>query len=134
MTDMSNRIETIFRISGSAMDIAALNKKLKTIEGKVTHRRESIPVDAMPEAWWATNVNMCNQESTENSIVKILDKIEPIRDVLTGIAGDARFKIGLDCEIIINDDRPMIEVSAQTLKRVANINAELGFEVFDYRE
>ena len=134
MSDISNSIEVTFRISGSAIDIVTLDKRLKLVEGEVIKRPASVPVNAMSESWWAIDVKMINQESTEDAIMKILDMIEPIRDVITEIADDKRFKIELDCEIIINDDRPMIEVSAQTLKRVANINAELGFEIFDYRE
>lgn len=134
MSDISNSIEATFRISGSAIDIVTLDKRLKLVEGEVIKRPASVPVNAMSESWWAIDVKMINQESTEDAIMKILDMIEPIRDVITEIADDKRFKIELDCEIIINDDRPMIEVSAQTLKRVANINAELGFEIFDYRE
>lgn len=134
MSDISNSIEATFRISGSASDIVTLDKRLKLVEGEVIKRPASVPVNAMSESWWAIDVKMINQESTEDAIMKILDMIEPIRDVITEIADDKRFKIELDCEIIINDDRPMIEVSAQTLKRVANINAELGFEIFDYRE
>jgi Domain of unknown function (DUF4279) len=134
MDTNTNNISVVFRIAGSANDIAALAPALALLQGQVVLKPSSVPSRALPEAWWAIEVTQCNQESTEIVIIETLDRVEPIQTVILKIANDLRFQIELDCTIEINENRPEIEVSPLTLKRIARMNAALSFEVYDNRE
>lgn len=134
MTGETNKVSVVLRITGATSDIAVLASSLTHLQGEVEQRPLNVPVEALPEAWWAFEITQYNQESTEMAIAEALDRLEPMQVVILNIASDPRFQIELDCAIEIEEERPVIEVSAPTLKRLARLNAALGFEVYDYRE
>ena len=133
MSGHKNKISVVFRISGSAADVVALSLSLGEHGGAVVLRPENVPDDALPQAWWAVEVTLTDQESTENCIVDVLGKLEPVGGVILA-AYDSKFRVELDCTVEINEERPEIEILPQTLRRLAQLNAALSFEVYDNRE
>lgn len=134
MSEEKNKISVVFRIAGSGLDVAALNSLLAGIAGKVVSRPDNVPASVLPEAWWAIEVVQRDQESTETVIAETLDALEPLQSEIRKIACDPRFQIELDCTIEINEERPVMEVSSGTLRRLADIGVTLGFEVYDYQD
>jgi len=134
MGPVLNKVSVIVRITGLAADLAALTPSLAQIEGKTVLRPETVPDSALPEAWWAIEVVQHNQESTELAIIEALDLLNPLQDTIKDVASDSRLQIEMDCTVDIDTERPVIEVSAHSLKRLACLNAALGFEIYDYRE
>ena len=134
MTAETNKVSVIFRITGSTTDIAMLASSLTELHGQVVPRSSAVPVNALPDAWWAIEVTQHSQESTEEAIAEVLDRLEPTKAAIQNAANDPRFQVELDCTIEIQEERPVMEVSPHTLARLAGLHAALGFEVYDYRE
>ena len=134
MDGKTNKVSVVLRITGSASDVAMLASSLTLFEGRMEQRPFNVPAAALPDAWWAFEVTQQNQESTEVAIAEALDMLEPMEAAILNVANDPRFQIELDCSIEIEEERPVMEVSAHTLRRLARLNATLGFEVYDYRE
>lgn len=130
----TNKVSVVMRITGTAVDLLGLAASLTSLHGQVEMRPPTVPADALPEAWWAIEVTKRNQESTEMAIAEALDRLAPMYAAIQKVANDPRFQIELDCTVEIEEERPVMEVSAQTLMRLAGLHAALGFEVHDYRE
>lgn len=134
MSEEKNRISVVFRIAGTALDVTSLHSLLACGLGTVESRPSKVPAGVLPEAWWAIEVVQCDQESTEAVIAEALDTLEPMLAEIIKVANNPRFLIELDCTIEIFADRPVLEVSSHSLKRLADIRAALGFEVYDYQD
>lgn len=130
----TNKVSVVIRITGKAVDLLGLAASLTSLHGKVEMRHPTVPADALPEAWWAIEVTKRSQDSTEMAIAEALDRLAPMHAAIQKVANDPRFQIELDCTVEIEEERPVMEVSAQTLMRLAGLRAALGFEVHDYRE
>ena len=132
MTSKENRIEVVFRVAGSASQIAVFATGVLGVDGRATLRPPAISVGTMPEAWWAFEVVREDQESTEPVIAQALATADANLEIRK--AASNGLIIELDCTIEIDATRPVIEVSKESIRRLADLGASLGFEVHDYRE
>lgn len=134
MREETNKVSVVLRITGKAADLAELATALSSLQGQIETRPPNVPTRSLPEAWWGIEVKRTNQESTELAITDVLDKLDDMRATFQKVAKDPRFQIEVDCTVEIESERPVMEVSAQTLMRLATLHAALGFEVHDYRD
>jgi hypothetical protein len=126
-----NSVKVVLRIVGSTAHLLEVEHYLSNFGGQVVQNPIS---GSVPEAWWCVEITRDNQESTEPAISDVLAALTQLCDRNIKISDDPRFALEVDCTVTIETERPVIEVSRDSVKRLAACGASLGFDVYDYRE
>lgn len=134
MTSTVNKILVVGRISGSVEGVIRVTEKLCELGGHMTSRPEKISASVLPDAWWALEVSECDQESTEPAIRTVLDRLNGLSQEIIYLMREFDLDLEIDCAVEIYSERPILEVSRNSVVALSVLGGALGFEIYDYRE
>ena len=83
---------------------------------------------------WIVGFRKVPYYSTEEAVAAALDLVWPYRERLTAYVAAHPRSASLECTVTIEVDRPVYELSVETMKRLVELECEFGLDVFDYSE
>ena len=83
---------------------------------------------------WSFGVEKISDYSTDAVVKSVLDDVWPRRDAINKILGDNQLSAVLCCNITIYEDRPVYELSTDTMRRLVDLNAEFLMDIYDHSE
>ena len=133
--DPSPRITTTFVISGADLDPAGCTRRIGLeptdvcAEAKVTGRLVPSGEPYVRKPYWSIEFPKQKSYSTDEGLTRLLDLLWPKRVQIVEYLGQTGYKAAFVSSVTIEEDRPLYELSAETLKRLAYFNVGWGLDV-----
>jgi hypothetical protein len=117
--------EAITRATGLIPDCAIRKGDPVLSGGKVVSRRRR-------GVWWIDSARQLARTNNhlEDHVVWLLDLLEPLGDVLRRLADEQDLRADIGCGYFTSRWNSSFGFSAETLGRIANLGASLGFDVY----
>lgn len=99
-----------------------------------TKRRGFAPSPSHPPArenHWSINTGWMELYSTDESLRLLLQIVWPVRDKVRAYCEHHGGKVGFVVAVEIRDDRPIYELSKESISMIASLDAECGFDIYD---
>jgi lambda repressor-like predicted transcriptional regulator len=83
---------------------------------------------------WSVGIDQATSGAVSGAVNELLDRVWDHREAIVAHAAARGLRITLSCAVRIHVDAPEYLLSADTIRRVAGLGAELVLDIFDYRE
>ena len=128
------KLKTYFCISGRDFDPAMVTSAIglepsevwKQKHEHLLHRKD------IPNTCWSLGREKQQNYSVSEAVDEVLDLIWPKRAEIKKFVMHDSFDVGIDCSVTIWDDRPVYDLSAKVIKRLADLGCEFGLDIYDY--
>ena len=132
---MLRRIMASFAILGGEWDPDECTERLGIAPSSLRRRGYSSapnrPAAKQPE--WTLDTTWVDVDSTDDCLRPLLDLIWPHRDAILSFSCEKEARVLVLVVIEVLRERPVYEVSPQTVQRLADLGAELNFDIYDLR-
>jgi hypothetical protein len=133
---MNRRIKAIFYISGGDWDPSTCTAAL-ALEPTETRRRGAVSRPQgppAPENEWALESDWVDVASTDEPVAHLLDRLWPVRSAVRRFVDANAASCGVVVVVEILTERPVFELTKQSLTRLADLSAAFSFDIYDLRE
>jgi len=131
----SPRITTTFVITGEDLDPADCTRRIGLeptdvcVEPKVTGKLVPSGEPYVRKPYWSVELKKQSSYSTDAELKKLLDLLWPKRAPIVAYLKATGYEATFVSSVTIEEDRPLYELSAETLKRLAYFNVEWGLDI-----
>lgn len=131
---LAPELKTYFCISGWDFDPAMVTSAIglepsevwKQKHAHLLHRKD------IPNTCWSLGRGEQQNYSVSEAVDEVLDLIWPKRAEIKKFVMNDSFDVGIDCSVTIWEDRPVYDLSAKVIKRLADLGCEFGLDIYDY--
>lgn len=88
----------------------------------------------LPDAAWSCGFEKSPLYSVDDALRELLSTVWPKRIPIKECAEEKGLQISVDCNITIHEDRPIYELSPETMSKLVWFGADFGMDIFDYSE
>lgn len=81
---------------------------------------------------WKHGFNKRPFISIDDAVAEVLDAISPVRERVQQWSASNATQVGIECSVSIYNDRPIYELSAKTISRLADLRCGFVMDIFDY--
>ena len=81
---------------------------------------------------WAVGLKRQPFYSTDDAVRKVLEIVWPLKDKIRNFVREQNLTVTLVCNVTIFGDRPVYGLGADTIEKLAWLEAEFGLDIFDY--
>ena len=128
------KLKTYFYISGWDFDPAMVTLAIglepsevwKQKHKHLLHRKD------IPNTCWSLGIGKQRNYSVSEAVDEVLDLIWPKRAEIKKFVMNDSVNVGIDCSVTIWEDRPVYDLSAKVIKRLADLGCEFGLDIYDY--
>lgn len=128
-------ITTTFVITGANLDPADCTRSIGLeptdvcAEPKVTGRLVPSGEPYVRKPYWSIELKKQQSYSTDEELKRLLDLLWPKRAEIVGYLEATGYEATFTSSVTIHEDRPLYELSAETLKRLAYFDVEWVLDV-----
>ena len=128
------RLKTYFCISGWDFDPAMVTSAIGLEPSKVWKQKHEhlLHRKDIANTCWSLGREKQRNYSVSEAVDEVLDLIWPKRAEIKKFVMNDSFDVGIDCSVTIWEDRPVYELSAKVIKRLADLGCEFGLDIYDY--
>lgn len=132
--DSRPRTNACIVITGDALDPEACTRFLGVIPTEIGVKGTSRPDrrPPVPETFWSLDQRGLRLYSTDEVVALVLQPIWPVRDQLRQFVAEHDLKVTVVVNVTINEERPVYELSTETMRKLVEIGAEFALDIFDY--
>jgi uncharacterized protein DUF4279 len=138
MRDAKNapRISTHFYISGWDLDPDACTVEVGLEPSDVWRQKhDELRARAdIPSVSWNIRRVRTDSYSVGESVDEILDLVWSSRERVKTFVNGKNVLVGVACSVTIQSDRPVYELSANTIRRLAELGCEFTLDIIDYSQ
>ena len=129
-------ISACFVIGGMDIDPDEVTAAVGLEPTKVWHapevtRRHAPDINTVE---WQVALHHQRSYSTDEVVAAVLDTIWPQRDRIVAYLVRSGTNASMCCSVLIDEDRPVYELSAESVRRLAALGCEFGLDIFDDRD
>ena len=127
-------INVEFVIAGRDFDPQTLTNTIGLVPTRVKHVTNVAVINdpSMDTVIWTIGSKDLNVYSTDEAVQKVLEIIWPNREAILQYLNANRVSAALVCNVTIWEDRPLYDLTVETMKRLITLNCEFIMDVFDY--
>ena len=128
------KLKTYFCISGWDFDPAMVTSAIGLEPSEVWKQKHEHLLNRkdIPNICWSLGRGEQRNYSVSEAVDEVLDLIWPKRAEIKKFAINDSFDVGIDCSVTIWEDRPVYDLSAKVIKRLADLGCEFGLDIYDY--
>lgn len=124
-------------IGGAALNTAEITKRIGIVPHFVGERGARCVVCSRitvePSGTWGISTReMLESTSVEHHLLALIEIIEPIRDELLTLRAEMELELDFFCFWASAHGHGGPEISPDTLRRIADLDAKLGFDFYDF--
>lgn len=97
-------------------------------------RQELLSRRDLPTVCWKLGFKKQPFMSIDDAVGRVLGDIWPLRQRVLQWSEANSSQVGIECSVSIFEDRPVYELSAITIARLAELRCEFLLDIFDYTE
>lgn len=129
-------ISTEFFVAGDSFDTEACTRLFGMNPTEVWRQKRQELVDRpdISNVAWLIRKSKRPLYSVDDAVNEVLDVVWPARQAIRDFADQNAVDIGINCNVTIYEDRPVYELSRQSINRLAQIGCSFGLDIFDYSE
>jgi Domain of unknown function (DUF4279) len=86
----------------------------------------------VPVSEWTLTEGWSEKDNTEESTDRLLRIVHPHKRKFIEHIREYSLSVTLVCMVKIYEDRPELCLSASSIKMLAELDGELGFDIYDY--
>lgn len=128
---MPARITASVNLTGDEFDFESCSSAIGITATK-TWKRKIPPHPLVPAAAWSVGFTKQPFESVNDAVEAVLKLIENREDKIKAFASRAGLRISLSCSVNIDEERPVYDLSSDTMKRLSDLGANFIMDIFDY--
>lgn len=130
------RISSYLYISGRDFDPQACSAfiGLQPTEIWRQKREELKQREDLPNVSWNIGHEPIEGYSVSDAVDEVLDLVWPARERLRTFLQGQNIEVGIACTVAIHADRPIYDLSASTIRRLAELSCKFTLDVIDYTE
>ncbi len=131
------RITTFFAIGGEAVVPAECTARIgleATDSCAESVRRGTLVPSGEPHfrhPFWCLELTKEALDSTDDGLRRLLERLWPRRERVRELLRETGWKAMFGSTVTINEARPVYELSADTIRRLAFFEVEYGLDIFD---
>jgi hypothetical protein len=88
----------------------------------------------LANAAWIVRTEWSRDDSVDDAVRTLLEEIWPYRDAIIACAQEFALSVSVECSIEIWSSPPHYNLTAETMRRLSQLNAEFALDLYDYRE
>jgi len=141
VTDSNNRGEepsltTSLILSGEDFDFEDCSSQIGLQSTKVWHPPSKRIADAfdLPKSTWSFAIEKSSHDSVDTALQELLETVWPLRNKIRDFAQKNSLQISFVCTVTILSERPVYELSSETMAKLSWFNADFSMDIFDYSE
>ena len=129
-------INVAFVIAGRDFDPQDVTRAIGLEPTNVWHAtNDAVINDArMDTVNWSVGREKLALYSTDEAVREVLEIVWPNREAILQYLNASRVSATLVCNVTIWEDRPVYELAAETMSRLATLDCEFALDLFDYAE
>lgn len=130
---MSSKISAALVISGDSLDFEECTKAVGVHPSRVFERTYDYDSELVPAKQWCLAAEKIELESVDDAVVGLL-KLVPSRERLFQFSEASAYDFEVACTIDVYEDRPLYELSKETIENLFHMKAGFSMEVHDYTD
>lgn len=129
------RIRSGFEIRGDSLDTEECTRILGISPTMVTHKGapRASGRGVYPFTLWDFELIEPHSYSTDECMIRLIDVVWDARERIVSFLKNPGLEAGFYSSVRITDKRPVYELSAATVKRIAFFGADYGLDIYDMR-
>lgn len=127
------RIVAALYVSGENLQPESVTRAIGLEPTEV--RRKGTPARAGPpirKSEWCLMVSSRGEDSIEDCVCRVVAMVWPVRERLRSIVRKEGLELGVVVSVTIYGERPLYQLSAKTMGRLAELGAGFGLDIYDY--
>lgn len=126
------RIEASLTAWGNSLDPIRFSQETGLVPGSIVRKGEPRPDGRglFPLSSWALSVSEAC-DNTDQVVRKLLEVLQPKREVIRRIAARQDFHVEIVCRVTIHELPPALDLEAETLRSLAELGCRVLFDVND---
>jgi hypothetical protein len=132
MTNKTPLISTTLCVGGDEFDADELTRILGIQPTEVWRQPRIEALKAYPDlSKFAWNYKIARQQSwsLDDAVTRLTEIFNPVREQLMTFVNAHKLKVTIGCYVRSYGQRPLFELSANTVKHLADFNAELSIDI-----
>lgn len=127
-------LTTYFSISGWDLDPESCTSALGLKPSEVWRQKHKHLLDHkdLPSVSWSLGEKNQREFSVSKAVEAVLDLVWPARERVIRFVSGKNFIVGVTCSVTIYEDRPIYDLSKETISRLAVLDCEFCLDIFDY--
>jgi hypothetical protein len=97
-------------------------------------RTHLLSISEVPNTQWIISTGKITSDCVELPLAKLLEVIWPQRDQIVQFLAENQAECFVSCDVTITCDRPLFEVSVDSLLKMGTIGASFRMDIFDYTD
>jgi hypothetical protein len=126
-----------FRVVGDSVDPAKLTERLRIHPSAATVKGQPNPLLHSPGGvpsrtgyWMLSSEGSVQSNDLEAHLTYLLDQLEPARRAIAALSNSPEFRVEFHCYWMSETGHGGPVLSAEVLRRIADMGAELEFDVY----
>lgn len=134
--DTPPTLNTGFTIGGQDFDTDACTRAIGIEPSQVWRQTRADLIDdpRLANVQWTIELRGRELFSTDDAVREVINIVWPKRREIAAFVEANNLECSVTCNITIHGDQPVYEVSVETMSRLVELNADLGFDIFDFSE
>lgn len=130
------RITAIFSIAGRDFDAGECTLAIGLKPSAIWHQKipELRQRADLPNVNWNIIRESKNLYSVNDVVHQVIDAVWSHRDRIEDYVRDKSLDVVITCTVTVFDERPELDLSAPTIRRMADLKCSFSLDVIDYSE
>ena len=130
---MSSKISASITISGDSLDFDQCSEAMGVQPSSVFERPYDYDSSIVGARQWSLETEKLELESVDDAIACLLKILPPISEVSRFIE-ERGYDLEVVCSVDVYEDRPLYELSKETIAKLFCLKARFSMEIHDFTE
>ena len=131
---MSSKISVSITISGDDLNFDECTNIVGVAPSNTFVRKYHYDSSLVPVCQWSYTTQKIELESINDAVTILLKKLEPSLPQISIFANTRDYQIEFACSVDVYEDRPLYELSCETITHLAVLRARFSMEIHDFTE